>query len=122
MTDLTFKVNGKDFSHLVHKNGIRTYLEPVYSGEITTLDKVRRRVLKRYRGGVHVTLNDVEASQSAELCAELVKVPVTIGYYSFQRAKYVEESMTLDSFARERLLKDAGEDWIAGVTMKFEQE
>ena len=122
MTDLTFKVNGQDFSALVHKDGIRTYLEPVYSGEITNLAKVRRRALKRYRGVLHVTLNDLEESQSKALCAALLLEPLSISYYSFQRGRVVTETMALDPFAREQLLQDAGERWIAGVTLKFEQD
>ena len=122
MTDHKFTVNGQDFSALVHKNGIRTYLEPVYSGEMTTLSGVRRRAVRRYRGLLHVVLNDIPGQQSAALCAALLQEPLTIGYHSFQRGRDVYETMTLEPFARQRLLRDAGEDWMAGVTLKFEQE
>lgn len=122
MTDLTFEVNGTDFSALVHKNGIRTYLEPVYSGEITTLAKVRRRSLKRWRGILHVTLNDLAEKDSAALCAALMAYPLQVRYYCWQRRQVVTEAMSLDPFAREQLLRDAGERWIAGVTLKFEQD
>lgn len=122
MTDLTFKVNGQDFSALVYKNGIRTYLEPIYSGEIITLDKVRRRALKRYRGVLHVTLNDLEEKQSSALCAALLADRLDVSYYSFQRGQVVTETMSLEPFAREQILQDAGERWLAGVTLKFEQD
>ena len=121
MTDLTFEVNGRDFSALVHKNGIRTHLEPVYSGEITTLAKVRRQALKRWRGILHVTLNDLAEKDSAALCQALMEWPLTVRYYSWQRRQVVSENMTLDPFAREQLLRDAGERWVSGVTLKFEQ-
>lgn len=122
MTDLTFEVNGQDFSALVHKNGIRTFLEPVYSGEITTLAKVRRRAFKRWRGILHVTLNDLEEKDSARLCQALLNYPLTVRYYCWQRQQVVSEVMSLDPYAREQLLRDAGERWLAGVTLKFEQD
>ena len=122
MTDLTFEVNGQDFSALVHKDGIRTYLDPVYSGEITTLAKVRRRSLKRYRGVLHVTLNDLEEKESTALCAALMAYPLQVTYYSLQRRRVVTESMSLEPYALEQLLQDAGERWLAGVTLKFEQD
>ena len=122
MTDLAFKVNGQDFSALVHKNGIRTYLEPIYSGEITTLAKVRRRVLRRWRGVLHVTLNDLEETQSAQLCAALMNDPLSVTYYSYQRRSVVTENMSLEPYSREQILRDAGERWLAGVTLKFEQD
>lgn len=122
MTDRPFSVNGVDFRALVHENGIRTYLEPVYSKEITNLAKVRRRVLVRYRGVAHVPLNDLEESDVDALCAELTKPPLTVTYYSRQRRRVVTETMSLDPYVLEQLLQDAGERWIAGVTLKFEQD
>lgn len=122
MTDLTFKVNGQDFSALVHKNGIRTYLEPVYSGEITTLDKVRRRTLKRRRGILHVTLNDLEENEAEDLCAALMLEPLSVTYYSFQRRQQVTEIMSLSPYALEQLLMDGGSRILSGVTLKFEQD
>lgn len=122
MTDLTFKVNGQDFSSLVHKNGIRTYLEPVYSGEITTLDKVRRRALKRRRGILHVTLNDLEESDAEDLCAALMLDPLRVTYYSFQRRQHVTELMSLSPYALEQLLQDGESRILSGVTLKFEQD
>ena len=122
MTDLTFKINGQDFSALVHKNGIRTFLEPVYSGEIITLDKVRRRALKRFRGILHVTLNDLEETESARLCAALTDHPLQVQYYCWQTRQVVTQYMSVEPFAREQLLRDAGERWIAGVTLQFEED
>ena len=122
MTDLTFTVNGKDFSALVHRDGIKTFLEPVYSSEITTLNKIRRRMLVRYRGVVHIKLNDLEQGESEELCAELMKWPLVIGYYSFQRRRVVTETMSLDPYAVVQLFRNEDERWLSGTTLKFEQE
>ena len=122
MTDLTFKVNGQDFSALVHKNGIRTYLDPVYSREITTLNKVRRRILRRYRGILHVTLNDLEDKEVSRLYAALMSWPLEVTYYSFQRQKVVTETMSLEPYAAAQLLKSQNERWLSGVTLEFEQE
>lgn len=121
MTDLKFLINGQDFSALVHKNGYRTYLDPVYSGEITTLDGVRRAALLRYRGRLHIILNDLDEEDSARLCAALLADPITVTYHSFQRNTDVTQSMWLDPFARELLMQDAGTRVLAGVTLKFEQ-
>lgn len=122
MTDLTFKINGQDFSALVHKNGYRTYLDPVYSGEITTLDGVRRAALLRRRGRLHITLNDLDEEDSARLCAALLAEPVSVTYHSFQRDADVTEQMRLDPYAREMLMRDAGTRVLAGGTLKFEQD
>lgn len=122
MTDLKFEVNGVSFASLVHKNGIRTYLEPVYSGQITTLDGVRKAALVRYRGLLHVTLNDLDEADSASLCAALLAEPLVITYFSFQRGAEVTEQMRLESFAREQLMRDGGTRVLAGVTLKFEQD
>lgn len=122
MTDLKFEVNGVSFAHLVHKNGIRTYLTPVYSGEITTLNGVRKAALLRYRGELHVTLNDLDEDDSADLCAALLAEPLQIGYFSFQRNTEVTEQMRLEPYAREQLMRDAGTRVLAGVTLKFEQD
>ena len=122
MTDLKFEVNGVSFARLVHKNGIRTYLEPIYSGQITTLDGVRKAALLRYRGLLHVTLNDLDEADSARLCAALLAEPLVITYFSFQRNMEVTEQMRLESYAREQLMRDGGTRVLAGVTLKFEQD
>jgi len=122
MTDWKFEINGVSFADLVHKNGIRTYLEPVYSGEITTLDGVRKAALQRYRGGLHVTLNDLDEADSARLCAALLAEPLVVTYFSFQRSAEVTQTMRLEPFAREQLMRDAGTRVLAGVTLKFEQD
>lgn len=122
MTDLKFEVNGVSFARLVHKNGYRTYLDPVYSGEVTTLDGVRKAALKRYRGTLHVTLNDLDEDDSAQLCAALLADPLEVTYHSFQRNADVTERMWLEGYAREQLMRDAGTRVLAGVTLKFEQE
>lgn len=122
MTDLRFKINGQDFAALVYKNGYRTFLDPVYSGEITTLDGVRRAALLRYRGRLHVTLNDLDESESAELCAALLQEPLRVEYYSFQRRANVTQQMRVEPFARAQLMNDAGTRVLAGVTLKFEQD
>lgn len=122
MTDLRFRINGQDFAALVNKNGYRTFLDPVYSGEITTLDGTRRAALLRYRGRLHVTLNDLEESESAALCAALLQEPLTVEYYSFQRRSNVVQQMRVEPYARAQLLRDAGERWISGVMLKFEQD
>lgn len=121
MIDLPFALNGIDFRSAVNKNSYKTFLEPVYAGEMETLGKVRIRPLKRYRGGLHVGLNDLEENESARMSAELMRDPVTVTYYSFQRRRTVTETMQLEPYARAQLLQDGGERWLEGVTLKFEQ-
>ena len=73
MTDLPFALNGIDFRSAVNKNSYKTFLEPVYAGEMETLGKVRIRPLKRYRGGLHVGLNDLEENESADQLYSLTR-------------------------------------------------
>lgn len=122
MTDLSFEINGVSFARLVHKNGIRTYLEPVYAGQVTTLDGVRRAALKRYRAALHVTLNDLDEVDSAALCAALLADPLEVTYFSWQRNATVTQTMRLEPYAREQLMRDGGVRVLAGVTLKFEQD
>ena len=122
MTDLRFLVNGVDFSRLVHKNGIRTYMDPVFDGQITTLAGVRKAALRRYRAILHVTLNDLEQSESAKLSRALLAWPLEITYFNLQRNEEVTQTMRLEGYPRERLLQDGGENWLSGTTLKFEQE
>ena len=121
MTDLAFSINGVDFRSAVNKNGYKTFLPPVYGAEMTTLSGVRVRPVQRYRGELHVVLNDLEAAQAAQLGLALLADPLQVTYFSFQRGKTVTETMQLENYALAQLLKDGGERWLTGVTLKFEQ-
>lgn len=120
MTEYSFKVNGKDFTRLVNRYGYTTDLKPVVV-TYTDLDQVEHEKIVRYRGFLTVPLNPLLEEDSAELCAELLKRPLMIEYYSFQRHVYVEENMRLDSLPMEYLAKAAGRRWMKAINLPFEQ-
>ena len=120
MTEYPFKINGKDFSRLVSRYGYTTYLQPV-TVSYTDLAQVEHEKIVRYRGGLTVPLNPLLEEDSAELCAELLRRPLTVEYHNFQRNATVTEIMRLDSLPMEYLAKAAGRRWMQAVNLDFTQ-
>lgn len=120
MTEYPFKINGKDFSRLVNRYGYTTDLKPVVV-TYTDLNQVEHEKIVRYRGFVTVPLNPLLEEDSAELCAELLKRPLSIEYHCFQRHTTVVATMRLDSIPMEYLAKAAGRRWMQAINLDFAQ-
>lgn len=121
MTDYCFTINGVDFRSLVNKHHYETDRVPVVAWKITDLDGVDHQVVQRWRGKLKVGLNDLTADESSAICAALMETPLSIRYHSFQLGADTTEEMRITSMPVAHLLKSAGQNWHAGVTLSFEQ-
>lgn len=120
MTVFKFKVNGVDFSDIVHKYGYTTDRVPVYSKTVTTLDGVAHTRLIRTKGILKVPLNPASESRISEFYAELQKLPANVEYHSFQSGD-VTETMKLSTMSAEFVLGTPDTKWVAGTRITFEQ-
>lgn len=116
-----FLLNGVDFSDVIHKYGYTTDRTPVYSAQWVDLSGVTHSVKLREKGQLSVTLNDIEAERSLELCRHLRKPDLQVTYHSFQTGETVSERMRIDSMPRSLLMIDGTTPIHAGVTLDFEQ-
>lgn len=119
MTDLTFKINGADFSRHVHKYGYQTDRQPVYAAQFTDLSGVDHNIPLRWKGVLTVTLNPMTEAQSARMCAALAAYPLEVTYHSFQLGKDVTEAMTVSTMSRSLALKRGAVRWHEGGTITF---
>ena len=122
MTKYPFKLNGKDFSRLVHKFGYQTERRPVFASRYEDLDGRTRSIVGHWSGVLSIQLNDIPAADAAALGAELLTAPLEVTYYSFQLKREVTERMMVENFPLALKLATAATDWLAGVTLKFEEE
>ena len=122
MTKYPFKLNGKDFSRLVHKYGYQTERRPVYASRYEDLDGRTRSVVGRWIGGLTIPLNDIPATDAAALGRELLTAPLDVTYYSFQLQREVTERMMIEDFPLALKLATATTDWLGAVMLDFKEE
>ena len=122
MTKYPFKLNGVDFSRLVHKYGYETQRSPVYASRYEDLDGRTHSVVGRWCGGLTIQLNDIPATDAADLGAELLKAPLDVTYYSFQLKREVTERMMIGDYPLALKLATARADWMAAVVLEFKEE
>ena len=121
MTRYPFKLNGVDFSDVVHCFGYESYRLPVFAAQWEDLSGVSHETLLRTRGVLRIPLNDLEQSRSAVLCRALRQRPLTVTYWNFDYDMEVQEVMRVESVPRRLLLEDGAESWIEGETLNFTQ-
>lgn len=121
MTRFKFKVNGVDFSDVVHKYGYTTDRVPVFGKTVTTLDGVDHTRLIRTRGVLKVPLNPTSESRATEFYAELKKLPAEVEYHSFQSGADVTETMKITAMPAEFVMGTPTTNWVAGTSITFEQ-
>lgn len=97
MTDLTFTINGHDYSDIVEKRNYQTRLIPVVGRQYTDLNKVEHTTIARYRGELTVGINVAAKSRITALATDLQSAPVSVCYYSFQLGTTVTQTMMPDS-------------------------
>lgn len=91
--NLTFSLNGTDYSRMVERDSYATGLIPVYSDAVTTFDGVDHMVLIRSKGTVTVGLNPQTAADTKSICEALNRCPVTVKYHCLQRNTDVTANM-----------------------------
>lgn len=119
MTKWLFKINGEDFSDVVHKYGYKTDLIPVFSRCVTTLDQVDHETLIRRRGELTITTNPVTARRAAEFCAALSSMPVSISYHCFQTGSDVIRTMKTSGMPFSYAMGNVGVDWLDQLQITF---
>ena len=119
MTKWTFKINGVDFSDVVHKYGYRTDLIPVFSRCVTTLDHVAHERLVRRRGELTITTNPVPAERAAAFYAALSALPASITYHSFQLGTDVTQTMKTSGLPLSYVMGTSTEDWLDKLQITF---
>lgn len=122
MTKFPFKLNGVDFSRLVHKYGYQTQRSPVYASRYEDLDGRTHSVVGRWIGDLTIQLNDIPAADAASIGAALLDAPLDVTYYSFQQGREVTERMMLEDMPMALKLATATTDWIGSLTLKFKEE
>lgn len=122
MTDLTFRINGNDFSSIVEKGSYTTDLIPVVGSKYTDLNKVDHTIIARYRGYVEVTLNPMSPQQAKSLYTQLKNAPCSVEYFSFQDKEAVTKTMipSWDSL-KDAKQRDSGH-WVRSIKITFTEE
>lgn len=121
MTKFTFKLNGVDFSGLVHKNGYQTDLKPVVSWSMTDLSGVEHQVISRWRYELTLELNPMTAAQAQALCAELRYQPISATFTSLQTGEDVSAEMRVEEMPLQHQLTARNTDWHRGFTLTLQQ-
>lgn len=117
MTSYTFRINGADFSALVHRQGYQTDRQPVVSWNMTDLTGTEHRVVSKWRHVLTVQLNPMTRAQAQALCAELVKSTVSVTFSSLQTGEDVTASMWTDTMPLQHQLRARGKDWLRGFEL-----
>lgn len=122
MKNLTFLINGVDFSHAFNQYGYRAGVEPVYSNEIETMDRVRRSNIVRWRGWCSAPLNDLTDAEAAALARALRADTLEITYQNNAlSAQSVTQEMTIDALELAYLLRDVSGRYWSGKKITFTQ-
>lgn len=119
MTDLTFQINGHDYSDIVEKRQYKTSYTPVVGTSYMNLNKVKRVSYIRYQGGLIVGLNPISAVRAAELYSDLMTQPCNVTYYSFQRNAVVTESMETEGINIQDGFEMMLKRWGTASTLEF---
>lgn len=122
MSKYPFALNGVDFSDVVNKYGYETDRVPVFSTQWTDLAGVDHDVRLRDKGVLYVTLNDIDAERSAQLCEQLRRHHLMVKYHSFQLGREVEEHMRITSMPRSLLMIDGGVTVHSAELLTLEQK
>lgn len=117
MTSYTFKINGADFSALVHRQGYQTDRQPVVSWSMTDLTGTEHQVVSKWRHVLTVQLNPMTRAQAQALCAELVKETVGVTFTSLQTGTEVSAKMWPDAMPLQHQLRARGKDWLRGFEL-----
>lgn len=121
MINLPFKINGKDFSHLVHKYGYKTGRVPVIAKTITDLGGTDHEFISRWRSTLTVTLNASTEAKAIELATELMQREINITYHNFQLGQTVTESMGCVPLSDALALVSGGVRYLEGKSIQFRQ-
>ena len=122
MTDLTFKINGHDYSDLVEKRKYKTKLIPIIGRQYTDLNKVTHTTIARHQGELTVGIRVAPKSRITAFCADLQTAPVTVMYYSFQLGTVVTQTMMPDASTMQDAFNLAGERWNETSDVTFTEE
>ena len=122
MTKFPFKLNGVDFSHLVHKYGYETDARPVYASRYTNLAGRKRSVVRRWEHPFTVTLNDMTAEDAAQLGAMLLQAPLDVTHLVHQRGRETTVRMMVEDYTLAHKLSTSRADWLAGTALVFVEE
>lgn len=121
MTDLTFTINGVDFSSIVQKGEYTTGKIPV-TIKRTDLDKVDHTILIRHRGYIEVTLNPLSPAQAEDLFTQLELSPCTVQYFSFQDKAIVQQTMVPSFDNLQDAKKRESGHWVRSIKVSFTEE
>lgn len=122
MKNLTFLINGVDFSHAFNQYGYSAGAEPIYSNEIETMDRVRRSNIIRWRGWCSAPLNDLTDAEAAALARALRADTLEITYQNNAlSAQSVTQEMTIDALELAYLLRDVSGRYWSGKQITFTQ-
>lgn len=121
MTNMTFTLDGVDFSALVKSRGYKTQRVPVYGRKVTTKDGVDHQKKLRDRLVVTAPLNDMLQEQSEALCEKLRLHPIGATVTDMDTGEDVSVQLRTVGVPRELKLQERGEDWIAGEELVLEE-
>lgn len=120
MKNLSFTINGVDFSAVCNENAFTAGATPVYSEEIETMDRERRSVIQRWRGYCRVGLNDMTDAEAQALAAALRADELVIGYPNRALGStQVSQKMTVDAMELSFLLHDVSGNYWSGKQLTF---
>lgn len=117
MINEVFKINGVDFSGIVHKKGYTIGRIPVLAKSITDLNGRTREFIMRYKSTLNVPCNPIPDTQIETLSDQLQMRPLTVTFYDKIQNKEVTKQMLCVSFEFNPVISG----WVDVGTLKFEE-